>query len=592
MKQNSKIEIHGTLNIFGYIKEFEGDNNSVVHAKSNGKINLPFVIYDFRGGGFTRAAHDKKVLPFNIFDFPNIRPLLSVEYGAIVSGWVSIPASGSVTKSVGVLIGTGGLFLQAVGSTVTLKHMGSSNLYTTRDAIRATNDEGLINRTIINLYGEVTVSSIKMSVSVASIDTKEYFLSFSYKFHLNVNDGAIANIQNKMKILKGSQITIHEGGIANITNEVIFYQVYFEETTTAGQYYPILFQNVPAKLINNGILNINHSFAGKIETNVNTAIVNNGTKFSNEVVSLEMISGAGSVSISEQTWKEVTGYAIGHISPTTDPDTTVSRFANGTNTYTSQGEWWMGPVGTGSTVEVIGPLQERQSSSCLTFDSLITMSDGTYKAVGDIRAGDLVKVINHETGEIDVAPITFNDDIDTDFEMFNIVYLEFSNNKTVKVVYEHGFFNLDTMQYVYIDEENYQEFIGSRFVQIIDDEISEVTLEDAYVVRELTKIVSPVSYYHLNIIIEDLLSMPGGIPGLFNIFEYTETLGYDEIKKAADIEMYGLFTYEDFADLVPYEFYAAFPTPYLKVAIGKGLITEEFIEMLINRYLPIANEQH
>lgn len=587
MRENAKIINHGTIDTFGYIKEYDFNNGSTIYAKGTSTIKLPFVIYDFRGGGFTNAANDKKVLPFNIFDFPNIKSVMEVEYGANVVGIVTIPASGSVTKSEGTLIGSNGLFRQSVGSLIVVKYHGSSLLYTTRDAVRATNNENLINRTIIDLYGTASVSSISMS----AINTENFFLAFSYKFHLNIKTNAVINISEKMKFLKGTQVIIESGATVNMSKEVIFYQNYFEEATTAGQFYPTLYENVPAKLINNGNLNISSKFAGKIETTSTTGIVNTSyDDFVSEVVSLEMITGAGSFSISEQTWKEVTGYGIAHISETSNPGMTVSRIAKN-ELYEAQTTWWLGNPGTGETVEVIGPLQERESGSCLTFDTLITMADGSYKMVGDIRAGDLVQVFNHEIGEIEIAPITFNDDIDTDYELFNVLYLEFSNNKTVKVVYEHGFFDLDTMQYEYIDEHNFESFIGHRFVEISNNELSEVTLDNAYVVVEETKIVSPVSYYHLNIIIEDLLSMPGGIPGLFNIFEHASNLAYDEVKKAADIEEYGLFTYDDFKDRVPYEFYAAFPTPYLKVSLGKGLITEDFIEYLIRRYLPVASEQ-
>ena len=32
-------------------------------------------------------------------------------------------------------------------------------------------------------------------------------------------------------------------------------------------------------------------------------------------------------------------------------------------------------------------------------------------------------------------------------------------------------------------------------------------------------------------------------------------------------------TYEDFKELVPYEIYQAFPAPYFKIAMAKGLLT-------------------
>ena len=80
----------------------------------------------------------------------------------------------------------------------------------------------------------------------------------------------------------------------------------------------------------------------------------------------------------------------------------------------------------------------------------------------------------------------------------------------------------------------------------------------------------------LDVVINDTLSMPGGLKGLFNIFEYDRgTLKYNEQKMARDIETYGLFTYDDFKDFMSYEVYEALPIPFLKVSIGKGLVTWE-----------------
>ena len=46
-----------------------------------------------------------------------------------------------------------------------------------------------------------------------------------------------------------------------------------------------------------------------------------------------------------------------------------------------------------------------------------------------------------------------------------------------------------------------------------------------------------------------MLTMPGGIEGLFNIFEVDpDTLMIDEESYASDIAEYGLYTYEEFAE--------------------------------------------
>jgi hypothetical protein len=53
-----------------------------------------------------------------------------------------------------------------------------------------------------------------------------------------------------------------------------------------------------------------------------------------------------------------------------------------------------------------------------------------------------------------------------------------------------------------------------------------------------------------------------------------------------DVETYGLFTYEEFAQLfpVPETVFEAFGGQYLKVSIGKGLIDYETLGELIARY--------
>jgi hypothetical protein len=139
------------------------------------------------------------------------------------------------------------------------------------------------------------------------------------------------------------------------------------------------------------------------------------------------------------------------------------------------------------------------------------------------------------------------------------------------------------MKYVYIDEYNYSDYVGHRFYA---QNGNVITLDKAYLTEEYVEVYSPVTAYHLNYFTEGILSMPGGVPGLFNIFEYDEDLSYNEVAKQADINKYGLFTYEDFKDYTSLEFYSAFPTAYLKVAIGKGLVTFDQILYYIERYQP------
>ena len=226
-------------------------------------------------------------------------------------------------------------------------------------------------------------------------------------------------------------------------------------------------------------------------------------------------------------------------------------------------------------------------SCCIPSGTMVTMADGSRKAVDYVTEADQVLVFNHETGSFDTAGIIFfENDGTADYRVIN---LSFSDGSVTRLIYEHGYFDLDLMQYVYIREGNYANFIGHRFCRAAEDgtgyATESVTLTDAWITEETVGCYSFPSVYHLNFFADGFLSMPGGINGMFNIFDYGEDLKYDEAAKAADIETYGLLSYEDFAEYMTEEEYAMYPAPYLAVSLGKGLMTPEYLQYLIGRYV-------
>lgn len=222
--------------------------------------------------------------------------------------------------------------------------------------------------------------------------------------------------------------------------------------------------------------------------------------------------------------------------------------------------------------------------NCFASGNLITMADGSQRPIEELKQGDLVRVYDHENGGYTESPILFIE-YDGDKE-WPVINLEFSDGTKQKFIYEHGLFDLDLNEYVYITEENCQDFIGHNFAKEEATGYSEVILENAWVQLEYTGCYSMVTAYHLNYFVNGMFSMPGGIPGLFNFFAYDEALAYDKERMASDIETYGLFTYEDFADYMGEEtFNSIFPVKYLKVSIGKGLTTFEDLERIIERYI-------
>ena len=237
----------------------------------------------------------------------------------------------------------------------------------------------------------------------------------------------------------------------------------------------------------------------------------------------------------------------------------------------------------------------KSSGNCITRGELITLADGRQVPVEELTGNEMLLVWNLHKGGFDVAPILF---IDSDpMRTYTVIELTFSDETKVKVISEHGFWDYDLNRYVFLDK-NASQYIGHWFNKQATDENGNmisirVQLTKVEIRQEQTVAYSPVTYGHLCYYVNGMLSMPGGTSGLFNIFEVdAETMCYDEALMMADIEQYGLFTYEEFSSQfsVSESVFDAFNGQYLKVAIGKGLITEETINNLIERYSEFFTE--
>lgn len=221
-----------------------------------------------------------------------------------------------------------------------------------------------------------------------------------------------------------------------------------------------------------------------------------------------------------------------------------------------------------------------KEDTCIAKGSLITLANGSQVAVEDLKGDEMLLVWNLHTGSYDVAPILF---IDTDPEAaYEVINLSFSDKSVVKVIHEHGFWDYDLNKYVYFNQ-NADQYIGHWF----NKGDKRVCLTGVEIREEITTPYSPITYGHLCYFVDGMLSMPGGIEGLFNIFEVdAETMKYDEAAMLLDIETYGLFSYDEFIEYldVSEEVFEAFNGRYLKVAIGKGLIDMDQLSALAERY--------
>lgn len=224
------------------------------------------------------------------------------------------------------------------------------------------------------------------------------------------------------------------------------------------------------------------------------------------------------------------------------------------------------------------------SDNCLAEGTMITLADGTKKAVEDLRKGDMVMAFDHLTGEIVYKDVIIVIKIYSENNYINTFV--FDDGTELRTINEHGIFDLDVNKYVNIDHSNYEQYIGHRFVSI--DSNGNIG------VKKLVNVISNcdscykydiVTNSTLNYVAEDTLSVTHVLVDVINSFDFGSDLKYDAEKMQSDIETYGLYTYEEWEEYCDISVFEQYQIAVMKVGISKGLYTKEYIIGLINTYV-------
>lgn len=227
----------------------------------------------------------------------------------------------------------------------------------------------------------------------------------------------------------------------------------------------------------------------------------------------------------------------------------------------------------------------KDTGSCVTGDTLVTLADGTTARIDSLKDGDMILAWNFETGCVEAVPVAKW--VNHGYDNNTVIVLSFEDGTTVKVVNAHQFFSVEANDFVTIELDTVGSYVGKSFAAIdANGEIVTKKLTSYEYYTEYIEAYATVSAYHYNIFVEGMLTMDFKERdlGLFRGFEIGADMKYDEEKMIEDIENYGLYTYEEFADYISEETFELFNFKYMKVAVGKGYSSYEHIVTLIKRY--------
>ena len=236
----------------------------------------------------------------------------------------------------------------------------------------------------------------------------------------------------------------------------------------------------------------------------------------------------------------------------------------------------------------IGYHAPKQSyTSCVTPDTLVTLANGTQKRIDEVTYADQLLVWNFYTGKYDVASASIL--MNHGASNVNVTTLNFSDGTSINTINGHGFFDVATNEFVLIDEFNAADYIGHSFVRQDGDGYSTVELVSYSVEEQYTEVWSILTSEYYNCVLEGMWTVTAAevdnSPEWLMPYVVGEDMKYDEAMMQADIEEYGLYTYDDFAEYLTYEQFVALGLENFKVSVGKGYITWEEILYLISIHI-------
>lgn len=332
LEKNAKIISYGTIDCYGMLKEADFLNNNSMVEIVRGNVNIPFVIYDYKGGSDSLELHNKspKVCPFDVYDVGNVQTLFRIHSGTSVKAEYRLYMNSTQLPGIVNFIGS------TNSNTMLVLSSGYIDIKYTPSSFGHTKSEVVEGQTKINLFGTMSIGSIQLNVKMivsVTLNTADYHLPFPYKFHFSIEDGSSMTINNKTKFLQGSVVHIQKGGNLYVQSEVIFFEKYDISTLTSlgvSQTYPVNLSS--ASLINDGYLNIasGASLGVEVKSETKNAVLDvgttdysvslnlNGENYTDtKAVSLSgVLTGASTattlsnkvyVSQSDYKWKEYTG---------------------------------------------------------------------------------------------------------------------------------------------------------------------------------------------------------------------------------------------------------------------------------------------
>ena len=281
----AKIVANGTIKCYGFIENYEGNDNGKLTLEKGSNIYVPFVLYDFKGGTILSAIYDDMgsyfTTPFHQFGFPNVSVALRMEHGASLTVMCSLYSNDQVNHTNASFIGDStSHFLQLTDSEY-------SYLEAKYDPETRITD--------LDIYGGAQLNEFKLTTQTplgnVTANSKDFVFGLSWLYNITLDNNeekgqgeATFTMPHRYKIMPGCKFTVEAGAKLTVGTLTVYDNTFVDRL--GGTYpntglYPTVYPSnssysgialAGGKLTVRGTLNATN-LAGDVQTNIGGSVI-------------------------------------------------------------------------------------------------------------------------------------------------------------------------------------------------------------------------------------------------------------------------------------------------------------------------------
>lgn len=254
--------------------------------------------------------------------------------------------------------------------------------------------------------------------------------------------------------------------------------------------------------------------------------------------------------------------------------------------YVDPTEYESAAAGTYS--DVITWTVDAYSENCILAGSMITLADGSQKMIDDVTMQDKLMTFSFYKGATDGNyPLSI---LKHENKKAYVITITLDNGTVLEMCDWQQYFDMDAKAYFDIDTENYADVIGRHIMYINEGIAGTATIVDTTLEYRVCTSYEIFTEYNKNFVANGILTLEPGTY-LDGVYTIGDDLKINQEIYQADVRKYGRYTYEQFAYLMSENGFNAMNIADRKIAVGKGIISEEELFELYEVWLPIYRKE-